>query len=386
MFIHLLKYKIKTILRAKAEVFWVLAFPIILGTCFYAAFHNITDTEESFNTVPTAIVIENSDDTSIKAVFDSLSSVDDDTTPLLSVTYTDKETANKLLNDGDIKGIITFNNNSPILNIKENGIDETILKEVLDQYIQTQDIISTLSATTQPEKIPELINNVMNTMSTSETHINNVKLTDGNTDNVTDYFYSLIAMACLFSSLIGATCAKQMKANLSSLGLRKNLVPVNRLTIILSDFLASYVIVALSNVLLIIYLEFILKVNLGGNFFLILLVTLIGSLIGLSSGIFVGSLPKLSPGAKEAVIICGSLFLCFLSGLMVVGIKQSIDEFAPFLNKINPATVITDALYSLNIYDTYDKFTECLLILIGFSVLYCGLSYIMTRRETYASV
>ena len=387
MFFLLLKYKLKTILRAKSELFWIAAFPIILGTCFFAAFSNITESSENFSTVDTAIVLEGSEnDEQIRATFDAMATAKDDSEPLISITYTDTAKATELLENDDIKGIITFTDGVPSLTIKDNGIDATILKEILDRYVQTVDIIATISKTTDPAKLPEVIENVLASTSSDSTYIEELKLTEGNTDNVTDYYYSLIAMACLFASLIGTTCAKQMKANLSALGMRKNLVATNRLTIILSDFSASYLVLAVSDILLVIYLQYILKVNLGGNFFLILLVALMGSLIGLSSGIFIGSLPKLSESAKEAINVCGSLFLCFLSGLMVPNMKETIDNIAPFLNKINPATVITDALYSLNIYDTYDKYIGCLLILLGFSVVYCALSYIMTRRETYASV
>ena len=68
---------------------------------------------------------------------------------------------------------------------------------------------------------------------------------------------------------------------------------------------------------------------------------------------------------------------------MVGGIRWLIELKAPIINRLNPATVLTDALYALNIYDTYERFTGNLLILFIMSVVLCGLSFFMVRRECY---
>ena len=41
MFLHNLKYSLKTLFRSKALIFWTFAFPILLGTLFNMAFSNI---------------------------------------------------------------------------------------------------------------------------------------------------------------------------------------------------------------------------------------------------------------------------------------------------------------------------------------------------------
>ena len=45
MFIHNLKYTIKTLFRNKILIFWTFAFPIILGIFFNMAFSNIESDE-----------------------------------------------------------------------------------------------------------------------------------------------------------------------------------------------------------------------------------------------------------------------------------------------------------------------------------------------------
>lgn len=381
MFFHNFKYRLKTVFHAKEEVFWILIFPILLGTCFYAAFSNVTESTENFSTINVAIVLDdNSQSESIKEVFNSMS-VDENEDGLLSITYCDINNAKSLLNKEDITGIIQFTENSPEIIVNEDGINESILKAIVDKYVQSADILANIG-----QKNPEALANVIDSIYNEVEYITTNNLSDGNMDMFTDYYYSLIAMTCLFGSLSGQSCAEKLKANISAQGMRKSLTPANRLVLILSDFSATYLLQIVANAILVCYLNFVLKINLGANFWLIMLTVATGSLIGVSMGIFIGSIPKISSTIKLTIISASTLFSSFLSGLMVGGIKYNIEEYIPIVNKLNPATIITDALYSLNVYDTYERFTVCIISLVAYCVIFCVASYLMTRRESYASL
>lgn len=381
MFFHNFKYRLKTVFHAKEEVFWILIFPILLGTCFYAAFSNVTESTENFSTINVAIVLDdNTQSESIKEVFNSMS-VDENEDGLLSITYCDINNAKSLLNKEDITGIIQFTENSPEIIVNEDGINESILKAIVDKYVQSADILANIG-----QKNPEALANVIDSIYNEVEYITTNNLSDGNMDMFTDYYYSLIAMTCLFGSLSGQSCAEKLKANISAQGMRKSLTPANRLVLILSDFSATYLLQIVANAILVCYLNFVLKINLGANFGLIMLTVATGSLIGVSMGIFIGSIPKISSTIKLTIISASTLFSSFLSGLMVGGIKYNIEEYIPIVNKLNPATIITDALYSLNVYDTYERFTVCIISLVAYCVIFCVASYLMTRRESYASL
>lgn len=401
MFLHIYQYRLKTIFRTKDELFWILLFPLLLGSCFYAGFHNITEKVENFNIIPVAVVYENISDTDSTAhrittddnlnamytdpslaFFNSfIEEISDGEDAIISVTYTDADTADELLSNGDITGIITFGGTLPSLTITKDGISQSILKEVIDTYIQSASIISSIA----PDD-SEKIGLVMSSLNNDTNYIIDRNFTNGNTDYMIDYYYSLIAMTCLFASFSGQSCAEGIKANLTAQGMRKCLSPVGRMTLILGDFFASCTFPVISNVILIIYLNYILKVNLGGNPFLIILTAIFGSIIGVCMGLLIGSITKLSAGVKNSISTAISLFSSFLSGLMVGGIKYEIEKSAALINRINPATIITDALYSLNIYDTYDRYISCIGSLAIISVIICILSYFMIRRESYASI
>lgn len=382
MFLHMFKYRLKALFHQKDEFFWNLIFPLILGTCFFAAFSNITKSAETFETIPVAVVLEdNTKETYFKEMMDGLSKSANDEVPFFSVTYTDLTHGEELLADEQVDGLIILKDGIPSLTILENGISQTMTKAVMDKYIQTTEVVNSMI----PNHLDKL-DAVMDAVSSEASYIRELPLTHGNTDPVMDFFFALIAMACLMGTTIGQYTALHIKADLSPIGLRKVISPANRMAMILGDMCASFSLSAIGNALLIVYLKYILKLEFGAGFLPIYLVALIGSLLATCIGMLVGFLPKLGEGAKLGINISFTLFSSFLSGLMASGIKQSIEKNCPIINRINPASLISDALYALNIYDTYEKYTRCLIIMLAMSAVFVFASLMIARRETYDSI
>ncbi len=382
MFLHIFKYRIKALFHQKDEVFWNLLFPLILGTCFFAAFSNITKSAETFETIPVAVVLENSaTETYFVEMMDGLSESVDGEVPFFATTYTDLAQGEELLSKNQVDGLIVLKDGTPSLTILENGITQTMIKAVMDKYIQTSEVVNSMI----PEHLDK-IEAVMEAVSTEVSYIRELPLTHGNTDPVMDFFFALIAMTCLMGTTVGQYTAMHIKADLSPIGLRKVISPANRMSMILGDMCASVTLSAIGNALLIIYLKYILRLEFGAGFFPIYLVALVGSLVAICIGMLVGFLPKLGEGAKMGINIGFTLFSSFLSGLMASGIKQSIEKTCPIINRINPASLISDALYALNIYDTYEKYTRCLVIMLAMSVVFVFASLMIARRETYDSI
>lgn len=379
MFSHIFKYSSKINFRGKDTIFWTYLFPIILGTCFFAAFSNISKNTENFSTIDVAIVLEGADsDRYFKSIADSLA---DEKNPIIAPVYLTESEASAMLQNEEITGIIKLKNGTPSLTILDNGMNESILKEILNKYIQVNYMFQNTDSSNS-NALTDIVSNITGSVS----YIRQAKLTDGNTDIFTNYYYSLIAMCCLFSSFAGITCSKAVKANLSKIGMRNSVSPAKKLSLILGNFLSAYIIQAFSGIILILYLEFVLKVNLGGNIFLIILTSLAGTLIGLGIGTFIGAIPKFSENLKVLFTLTLSLLSCFFSGLFISDIKYDIEDKFPIFALLNPANTISNALYSLNIYDTYNKFFTHLFILTAYGIVLILGSYFMTRRESYANI
>ena len=61
-------------------------------------------------------------------------------------------------------------------------------------------------------------------------------------------------------------------------------------------------------------------------------------------------------------------------------------ENCPLLNRINPAALISDALYSLVVYPSYTRFFTNIAGLLLLSALFCLGGLALVRRKKYASL
>ena len=111
-----------------------------------------------------------------------------------------------------------------------------------------------------------------------------------------------------------------------------------------------------------------------------------GCLIGVCLGQFLGTIIKGGVELKTALLTAITLILSFLSGLMVATIPNTLEKNIPIINRINPTTLLTDAFYCLTVYDDYSRFTKNLISLAIMAIFFCIISFIVTRREKYASI
>ncbi len=66
--------------------------------------------------------------------------------------------------------------------------------------------------------------------------------------------------------------------------------------------------------------------------------------------------------------------------------KYIIDKNVPIINKINPASMITDGFYSLYYYDTLDRYYFNVVSLLIFAFIMIIASYFSLRRQKYDSI
>lgn len=379
MFLHLFGYKLKMLFRPSEELFWTYLFPLILGTMFFIAFSNITEKTETFTTIPVAVVKEQEPNEYLHALLEDLSSEGDDAT--LKITDTSMEEAEKLLKDDKVAAILTINE-EVVLTVRKEGIDQSIVRMIFDQYKQISNTIREVSAT-NPEKIPEILSTMYSDIDANiEVKLNK----NENLDLMTWYFFALVAMNCLYGCLFGLRSIVAIQANITMLAARRCVTPTHKLKLIVSDMLASIIVHYLSCVILLCYLIFGLGINFGDRLPYIFLTAFVGTLVGVANGTFIGAIGRFSHGVKDAIIMGVTMLFCFLGGLMISNINDIIERNIPILNRINPATLIADSFYSLSIYDNLDRYFLNTGILVIMTVVLAILSYCLIRRERYASI
>ena len=71
---------------------------------------------------------------------------------------------------------------------------------------------------------------------------------------------------------------------------------------------------------------------------------------------------------------------------MMNTMKDIVEHHFPIINRLNPAALMTDCFYSLDMYDTYDRFLTDIAIMGTMAVLLCFGSFLLLRRNKYANI
>lgn len=378
MFLHNLKYELKAVLRVKEFLIWIVIFPLALGTVFKIGFGDIYNKTEKFKAVPVAVVADENE-TTLRQVLEGIENSDE---PLLKVTYVKEEDTKDIeLDSSKAEGIIRVKDGRLTLAVGGRGMNESILKAFCDQYNSNVTVI-TDTAQKDPAKIQAVTEKLTRDVAACE----DIKLTDGNTDYYVDYFYNLIAMTALFGGYAGLTVIINNQANLSALGARKNCSPTPKSLSGLAAICSRFIMQTGIMMICVSYLHFVLKIDFGKNLALVYFTAIMAGNLGISFGFMVGSIGKASKDSKQSLITAVSLILCFLSGLMVAGMKVTVSHYAPFFNEINPAAVISDSFYILNTLDDLNKYFVKIAVMLVMTVLFTVIGFVATRRRKYASL
>jgi len=379
VFWHIFKYRLKSTVRDVQTLFWTLAFPIMMVSFFAMSFSNLENISE-YNTIKIGLVNTQQyrDDAMFQSHITSVSTSDD---PLFAVTvYDTKEEASTALSDKEITGYI-LKDDTLHLFIRNTGIDQTIMKEFLDWYLQTTSSVENIIAAN-----PAAGTSISGILSQNITYIEDTVTSTNKPNDVLTYYYALIAMTCLYGAFMGSKEVTAVQANQSTQAARVNLAPVHKLKVFLSSLCAVTLIQYLSILLLVAYMAFILKVDFGNQVAYILLASFAGCCAGVSFGAFIGAASKKGEGIKTGIIISASMAMSFLAGLMNAKIKYMATKSFPILAYINPANLIADAFYALYYYNTYDRYFLNVGLLFAFAFVFYLIVYLIMRRQQYESI
>lgn len=382
MFFHNVKYNLKALFKNKGLIFWSFAFPIIMATLFNMAFGNWEESEK-FTSINIGIVTNEYFDNNIiaKNVFNSLSDGDN---KIFNITYASKDEVTNLLTDKKIEGIIEYTDSNPNIIINSNSVSSTIIKSVVDEIETNNTIFSDLmkSGKYASNDMEEQVNRIIEKI--NSTTINTKDISVKKLDIAVIEYYSLLAMTCLYGGFIAMSAISNSLASASSRGKRVAISPIKKSTAILSSLCASFIVQLIGALLLLIYIN-IIGVNLHTNLISLFIITILGVLSGISIGLIVSVMINKSEDTKLGIIIAISMALSVLSGMTGVSLKYVIDSKIPFINKINPAAMITDGLYAVY-YENNARFLNNIISLIIFISLLIVISILYMGRKKYDNI
>ncbi len=374
-------------------VFWTFAFPIIMAIFFNLAFANIVESEK-FNVIDIAIV-QNEDfekNEAYKMVFKELGDEKSEN-HMFNIKYVSEDEAMDLLKNDKIVGFMKLEGENPKVTFVKNGINQTIFKYVVEEIAQKTNMITNIS---QHEIAQEMMNGNTNIdmneivqkayQMSGQSNVRLKNVSNKNLNYMMIEFYTLIAMTCLYGGAFGMVAVNQNLANMTNQGKRISVSPIQKIKLIMGSVCAGYLAQLLGLALLFAFTIFALKVDYGSNVGLVALLAMVGSFAGLSIGVAIASVVKASDNAKTGILIGYTMLGCFLSGMMGVTLKYVIDKNVPIVNKLNPASMITDGFYSLYYYDTLDRYFSNICGLLIFAFILIAISIFSLRRQKYDSI
>lgn len=348
-------YRVKRLFRNKTMFFWSIIFPLVLATFFKLAFSSITEKDWGFGTIEVAVTTEEG------AVRDEmlvsfLKEMENEGEAFFSVTETDSATAEQMLTEKKVKAVIVTGEDTRI-HFYENGLDSTVVKTVVDSYLQSKDIFIEAAMTGKLAEVTKSFSEEAETLAVRE-------FKGASKDPMIQYFQALLAMASLYGAMYGLTNTNELNQNATDVAARRLAAPMRRIPTVVSDVAAAFTIQYVQFLIIIAYYTLILRVDFGAVSGLLFIAGALHSLFGVLLGYFIGCLVRKKESIQNAIMMGGVMFSCFLAGLMVGNIRIMLELSAPYINRINPATLIADSLQALCVMGDMKRFARCMISIL----------------------
>ncbi len=354
-------FKLKEFLQNKTTLFFSLALPILLITFFNLTIAKM-DTANNFSTIP--ISVENNE---VKETLKNIEVRDGE--KLFKIV--ESKDYSKELKSEKITAYIKGNNNLEVI-VEDRTVYSSIVFETINMYNHIHKMYRKVLATDfsiNPDEIMENYNKDNNI-------VNKFDISNKNQSLI--YFFTIIAMACLSASNQGIDIGEILNPKSEMEYVKRILIsPTNRFKIILAEFLGALTFSLFVTYIGLAYLAIVQPAIIS---FLpkIIIASTLGTMLGLLFGIFISLSFKTKLTTKYNISAVLYVFSCFLAGMMVNTIPFLIDEKAPFINYINPATVITKTLKNIYYFENNSKFllgiSNIFVLIIIFTVLILFLS------------
>ncbi|MBT1171869.1 ABC transporter permease [Bifidobacterium sp. MA2] len=410
---------LKTNLRNRSALFWLIVFPLALSTLFNGMLADLNEGYE-IKAIPLAVVQDANWDKAdgAKAFVDVLSgekrsssdSGDDafagaggDRTRLLEAVDADTlDEARTALADGRAAGYLRVDGHgmlsltlSPATASAIRGgamstagdsntaITVAAIDTMLNLYNRTdasvRDLIARRPQAAASREFWSSVGDVAGL--TRETSLTNAK------PNMTArYYYALLGMACLMAMGYSISAVTTAQANLSALGIRRTVAPLGRGRQLIAGFLASWLCSAASLTVALAYIRYVCGIPLGGREPAAVAAVAVASFTACALGTMIGAIPKLPHSVKmglSSAIPCTLSLLSGLYGQFAMNLSDWITRHAPVLALVNPAQQVTNLFYDILYFDSYRPFAATCGILIAMSVLFLAAGVIMLKEQRY---
>lgn len=405
---------LKTNLRNRSALFWLIVFPLVLSTLFAGMFGNLADSYEIKPIAMAVVEDANWKDASVASSFvDALSgktrTSDESETPgahadpgihLIDATAVDSLTqARAALADGTADGYLTVDSKDGLRltlastvagNAKDamsSGSSKAVaiaaLGNAIGLYNRTDAVTRDLIADNPQAAVSR---SFWTSLGDTAGMTREVQLTNFKPDAMARYFYALLGMACLMAMGYSITAVTTAQANLSALGLRRAVAPLGRGRQLMAGFLASWLCAATSLLIALSYIRYVCGIALGGREPAAVIAVITASFMACAFGTMIGAIPGLTHSVKmglTSAIPCALSLFSGLYGAFAMSLSELITRDAPVLALINPAQQVTNLFYDILYFDSYRPFLTTCGILLAMSAVFLIAGVIMLKEQRY---
>lgn len=338
-------YFLKNRLRIKEAVFWMILYPLILVSIFYFGFSGLmNESNEPIRPIPVAV----EKDYPYRFVLKQVGIFDE-------VIAEESEAESLLLQEK----VTAFIRKDGSLLFLKSGISQTVVKEVADRIKQTEAFAkSGVSITKLADRT-----SYVKRLQQKEDHW---KLT----------FYAAVGMVSLYSIYGGIRVVSQ-----DDFTARIVLSPLKKSVRLAIYFIIEVILNLAVNLVLIFYIDYVLKLNLFPNILGSMALIGFGNFVGISLGILLGIPKKISMGAKQGIATAITLLLAFFSGMMGRGMPAIIRQTIPWFEKLNPIAVVSGNLMRLNMLSSSSGYVQAVLILVIQTAIFLFVGWFILKNR-----
>ncbi|MCL2355338.1 MAG: ABC transporter permease, partial [Oscillospiraceae bacterium] len=320
-------YRFKALMKNRELIFWVMLFPILLVTLFNMAFSNFGE----FNiigTIEIGIVDNPAQPSHLVQVMEMVEVGDENLFALNNLSY---EEGRELLADNEVAGLIKIHEDGEFeLIINRNNIPQTILRQFLDNYKQQTTLIQS-----QIQMNPEIVyTGWLESIGEFENYVEQLYVSSNANDIMIVAYYTAIAMTALYGAMLAAEGMRTIFARRSKVAARVHLSPYPKTKLILADFASCTLIILVSQILLILYMNYVIGIAFTSQLGAIALIIFLGSVLATSFGYMFVLLTK-----SDGYITGITMLWCFLAGMMGPQIKVAVESAVPYINFVNPVAL-----------------------------------------------
>lgn len=403
----------KTNLRNKASLFWLIVFPLALATLFTGMFGNLAKGYD-VQAMPLAIIENNNwkQAAGASALIEALSDKSAQPTQsqskqssnhiatLINATTVDSiDQARKALADGTVDGYVLVDKDGLLELTLASGVAGSAgdamssgsakaitiaaLDGAIDLYNRT-DVMTRKLLEQNPQAATSRA--FWSSLGDVTSMTREVQLTNFKPDVMARYFYAMLGMTCLMAMGYSISAVTTAQANLSALGLRRSIAPLNRIAQLMAGFLASWLCSGVSLLIALAYVRYVCGIEIGGREPAAVLAVAVASFMACAFGTMIGAIPKLPQGVKMALTSAIPCALSLFSGLyggFAMSLSDWITRNVPIFALLNPAQQVTNLFYGLLYYDSYRPFLNTCGVLLVMSAVFLVVSIIMLKEQRY---